>query len=220
MGSHLRQVAEARRTAARLVREAGEEVRRARANAGMSQGQVAGRLGWSRQRVARIEAGHSARVPAADLAVLAAVVGLRLQLRAYPAGSPLRDVGQLAVTHRLRERISTAWRLALEVPVPIPGDLRAFDLVLRVPGGATVCVEVITRLTDAQAQLRAVHLKWRDGAPPGARLVVILGETPANRRALAAIRELLRDELPLDGRAVLTALRDGRDPGGNGIALV
>jgi transcriptional regulator with XRE-family HTH domain len=221
MGSHLRQVAEARRTAARLVREAAEEVRRARTTAGMSQAQVAARLGWSRQRLGRIEAGRAARVPAADLAVLAAVVGLRLQLRAFPAGPPLRDVGQLAVTHRLRDRISPTWRLSLEVPVRIPGDLRAFDLLLREPhAGATVCVEVITRLTDAQAQLRAVHLKWRDGAPHGARLVVILGDTPGNRRALAVVRELLRDDLPLDGRAVLAGLREGRDPGGNGIALV
>ncbi len=187
----------------------------------MSRAQVAARLGWTRQRVARIEVGRSPRAPAADLSVLAAVVGLRLQLRAFPAGPPLRDVAQLAVTGRLRERLSPSWRLVLEVPVRIPGDLRAFDLVLREPRlRITVCIEVITRLTDAQAQLRAVHLKWRDGGPADSRLVVVLADTPANRRSLPAVRELLRDELPLDGRAVLAALHEGRDPGGNGVALV
>ncbi len=133
MGTHLRQVVEARRTAARHVHAVGDEVRRARLTSGMSQAQVAARLGWSRQRVARIEGGRSHRAPAADLAVLATVVGLRLQVRAFPAGPPLRDVAQLAATVRLRERISPAWHLALEVPVRIAGDLRAFDLVLREP---------------------------------------------------------------------------------------
>jgi transcriptional regulator with XRE-family HTH domain len=221
MGSHQRQVMEARRRAAGLVREVGDEVRRARVTAGMSQAQVAALLGWSRQRLARIESGRSIRAAAADLAVLSVAVGLRLQLRAFPAGPPLRDVAQLAVTGRLRRILSPAWRLALEVPVRIGGDLRAFDLVLREPrSSATVCVEIITRLADAQAQLRAIHLKWRDGAPPGARLVVVLADTPANRRALAAVRELLRDELPLDSRAVLAAVRDGHDPGANGVVLV
>ncbi len=221
MTGRVRRVTEAQRTAARHLRDVGGEIRRARLAAGMAQAQVGARVGWARQRVARVETGSVAGVPLADLAELATVVGLRLQVRAFPAGPPLRDVAQLAATVRLRERISPAWHLALEVPVRIAGDLRAFDLVLREQRtGVTVCVEVITRLVDAQAQVRAVHLKWRDGAPPGARLAVILADTPANRRALAAVRELLRDELPLDGRAVLAALRDGRDPGGNGVALV
>jgi len=50
--------------------------------------------------------------------------------------------------------------------------------------------------------------------------VVVLANTPVNRRALAAVRELLRDELPLDGRAVLAALGAGRMPAGNGVVLV
>ncbi len=187
----------------------------------MTQAQVAGRIGCARQRVARIEAGRVAGVALADLSAVAAVVGLRLQVRAFPAGPALRDVAQLAVMHRLRRRISPAWRIALEVPVRIAGDLRAFDLVLRERvTGAVVCVEIITRLTDAQAQLRAVHLKWRDGAPPGACLVVVLANTPGNRRALHAVRDLLRDELPLDGRAVLAELGEGRMPAGNGVVLV
>lgn len=189
--------------------------------AGMTQAQVAERIGCARQRVARIELGRVAGIGLGDLSAVAAVVGLRLQVRAFPAGPALRDAAQLAVMHRLREVLSSAWRLALEVPVRTSGDLRAFDLVLRERAGpAIVCIEVITRLIDAQMQLRAVHVKWRDGAPPGARLVVVMANTPANRRALRSVRELLRDELPLDGRPVLAALRDGRDPGGNGIALV
>ncbi len=221
MTGRVRRVTEAQRTAARHLRDAGEEIRRARLAAGMTQAQVAARVGWARQRVARVETGKIGGVPLPDLEGLAAVVGLRLQVRVFPAGSAMRDVAQLAVTRRLRDRISPAWRLALEVPLRRSGDLRAFDLVLHEPRTrVTVCVEVITRLTDAQAQLRAVHLKWRDGGPPGARFIVVLPDTSANRRALATVRELLRDELPLDGRSVLAALHEGRDPGANGVALV
>jgi transcriptional regulator with XRE-family HTH domain len=221
MSGRLHRISEARRTAARQLRESGNEIRLARLAAGMTHAQVAGRIGCARQRVARFEAGRVASVPLADLSAVAAIVGLRLQVRAFPAGPPLRDLAQLSVTHRLRRRIAQAWRIVLEVPVRIAGDLRAFDLLLRERvTGAVVCVEIITRLADAQAQLRAVHLKWRDGAPPGARLVVVLANTPVNRRALAAVRELLRDELPLDGRAVLAALGAGRMPAGNGVVLV
>jgi transcriptional regulator with XRE-family HTH domain len=169
MSGRLHRISEARRTAARQLREAGNEIRLARLAAGMTHAQVAGRIGCARQRVARFEAGRVASVPLADLSAVAAIVGLRLQVRAFPAGPPLRDLAQLSVTHRLRRRIAQAWRIVLEVPVRIAGDLRAFDLLLRERvTGAVVCVEIITRLADAQAQLRAVHLKWRDGAPPGA----------------------------------------------------
>jgi len=215
-----RRVVEARRRAAQQLREVGEEIRRARLAAGMTQGQVATRLACQRQRIARIEAGAVANVPLPDLAAAASVVGLRLGLRAYPHGSPLRDAGQLAVALRLQRRLSPAWHRQLEAPVQLRGDLRAFDLVLRrADPPATICVEILTRLTDAQAQLRAIHLKWRDAAPPGADLAVVLADTRHNRRALALVRTLLSDAYPLGTRETLLALSEGREPGGNGIAF-
>ncbi len=221
MAGQIRRVAEARRLALGQLREIGEEIRRARLAAGMTQSQVAQRIGCRRQRIAGIEAGAIRTLPLPDLFAVAAVVGLRPALRAHPHASALRDVGQLSVTARLRAVLSRAWRLQLEAPVVIRNDLRAFDLVLRrVDPAVVICVEIITRLVDAQAQLRAVHLKWRDGAPRGARLVVVLGDSPANRRALALVRDLLGDELPLNGRGILPALAEGRDPGGNGILLI
>ena len=64
---------------------------------------------------------------------------------------------------------------------------------------ARIYVEwLFSRLTDAQAQLRAAQLKWRDGAFGRGRLLVVLGDSAANRRAIAGIRDLLRDDFPLD----------------------
>jgi transcriptional regulator with XRE-family HTH domain len=217
----VRRIDEARRFADRALREIGEECRRARVAAGIGQAQAGERLGWSRQKAARVEKARSRGVSLRDLQLYASVLGLRLTTRAFPVSSPLRDVGQLSVTRRFLQRVGRVWRVALEVPVPIPGDLRAFDLLLRNPKSSVrIYVEVITRLVDAQAQLRAAHVKWRDGAAADGRLLIVVSGSAVNRRALSGIRDLLSDEFPLDTRRLLGALAVGVDPGDNGIVLV
>ena len=193
------------------------DARLAREQAGRTQGQVAAAIGWSRDRVTNVEAGRLQHLRVDQLAAYTSAVGLRLRVTAYPDGPPLRDVAQLAVTRRLLSRVSDRWRRRLEVPLPIPGDRRATDLVLIAAGGS-VSVEVMTRLRDAQAQLRAALLKFRDAGTD--RLVIALAATHANRAALAAVRDLVRNDLPLDTRPVLQALEAGRLPGGSGIVLV
>ena len=51
-------------------------------------------------------------------------------------------------------------------------------------------------------------------------LIVIVADTPANRRALALHREELRALLPLDTREVLGSLRRGRVPGASGLVML
>jgi hypothetical protein len=46
----------------------------------------------------------------------------------------------------------------LDLPIPLPGDLRGIDVLLD-NGSCRIVVEVITRLRDLQAQLRAAQLK-------------------------------------------------------------
>jgi hypothetical protein len=62
-------------------------------------------------------------------------------------------------------------------------------------------------------------MKLRDD-PTVDHVVLLLADTPANRRAMALVRELLRSELPLDTRSVLRALEAGRSPGANGVAFL
>jgi hypothetical protein len=101
--------------------------------------------------------------------------------------------------------------------MPLAGDLRAVDVLLRA-GELTIAVEVITRLRDLQAQLRAATEKTRDvGA---ARLVLVVAATHANRRALAEARPALVGAFDLDARAVLAALHAGRDPGRDAVILL
>ena len=82
----------------------------------------------------------------------------------------------------------------------------------------TVAVEAITRLRDAQAQLRAAALKQRDGNVPW--LVLIIRATDHNRAALASAADVLATSFPLGTRATLKALSQGADPGDNGIVLL
>jgi hypothetical protein len=186
--------------------------------AGMTLSESGRRLGWTRHKASRVERGQVMTLSLDAAVRYASVLGLRLRVRAYPLGAPVRDVAQLAATRRFRSRLGEEWHVTLEVPLAIPGDLRAFDLVLH-RGAVRIYVEVITRLTDAQAQLRAIHLKHRDSGG-GGRLLVVVAESKHNRHALGAVRGLMCDEFPVSSRLVWAALAEGRYLGGNAIVVV
>jgi hypothetical protein len=145
-------------------------------------------------------------------------VGLHVVIRAYAAGSPLRDAGQLRLLARARLAIGELWSWRTEVPVSRdPLDRRAFDAVLTGAAGH-IGLEAIVRLTDAQAQVRAVTLKQE--AAGLERVVVVLAQTRHNRAALADAAPTLRVAFPTQSREVFRALRSRRLPAANGIVLV
>jgi transcriptional regulator with XRE-family HTH domain len=86
------------------------------------------------------------------------------------------------------------------------------------PGrGAPPLCEV--HLHDIQAVERRIALKQRDDASAGV-VILLLADTAHNRRVLSAHREALRPQFPLDGGAILRALRAGRIPSASGILLL
>ena len=192
MANRVRRIDEATIAGRTLQVELGAVLREARLARGLRQIDVARAMDVSHARISRVELGVLRDLAVADAARHGAAVGLRLHARFYPRGSGLRDVAQLDLLRRLRARIGDAWSWQLEAPLNIPGDMRAFDLLLT-RGGATIAVEAITRLRDAQAQLREATRKQRDGQV--SRLVVLLSAT-------------------------LAALANGEDPGQNGIVLL
>jgi hypothetical protein len=171
----------------------------------------------STSHISRVELGLLPDLSIADAARHGAVVGLKLHARFYPAGGGLRDAAQLDILRRLRLRIGDRWSWLLEAPLNVAGDLRAFDALLS-NGHTTVAVEAITRLRDAQAQLRAAALKQRDGNVH--RLVLVIRATDHNRAALASAADVLATSFPLGTRATLKALSEGANPGDNGIVLL
>jgi Helix-turn-helix. len=217
MANRTRQVFEAGIAGRRLQSEIGTELREARLARGLRQTDLAKSLRSSRFHISRVERGALAQLGLADVARHAALLGLRLSARFYPAGGGLRDAAQLDLLRRFRTRIGDAWSWQLEAPLNIPGDLRAFDALLTGPD-TSVAVEAITRLRDAQAQLRALARKQRDGQ--AARLVILLAASHANRAALSSAADVLATTFPLGTKATLAALASGEDPGANGIVLL
>lgn len=207
---------EASRHVVRLLHTIGDELSEARLSSGLTQTDVARRLGTTRRRLGRIESGRVSLVPLADLVMHAGLVGLRLHAKLYPAGPPLRDKAQLALLDRFQRRLAPVWHVRLEEPIPMPGDMRAWDMVLR-HGNVVVGVEAITRLRDVQAQVRAARLKQKDAEIT--RLILLVAATHANRRALAAAGPLSA-AFPITTRDALAALGAGSDPGDDAVVLL
>ena len=171
----------------------------------------------SHAQLGRIERGQLRRLSVEQVSRACAAVGLKLVVRAYPDGEPVRDAAQVALLQRLRALLppGVGWRT--EVPIPISGDLRAWDAQLSFPDGL-VGIEAESRLRDIQALDRAIGLKCRDGGVD--RVILLVNDTAANRRALRHAREGLRANFPLDGRAILRSARSGHRPGASGIVIL
>lgn len=195
----------------------GEELRRARRMIGLTQARLAAAIGVSQSEISRREAGAARRFTGEQIAEHAAAVGLRMSIKFWPVGGALRDEAQARYVAEFVRRVGHAWRVMLEAPIPIAGDLRAVDVLLR-NGDVRIAVEVITQLADLQAQVRPAQLKARDiGAT---RLVLVVAGTRANREALAAARPSLVDSFDTDTRRVLADLARGADPGRDAIIVL
>lgn len=204
--------------ARRLAQEAARDIHDARIAAGSSLAAAARRAGMSPSQLGRIERAALGRPTLDQVARAARAVGLRVSLRLYPSGTQLRDDGQLAVLGRFAVLLGPGLAMAREVGLPHSGDLRAWDG--RITDGAhTASVECIVRLADLQAQARAIELKRRDD-PGAGSVILVIGRSAHNRAALAAHREALRVQFPLDGAAIARHLRSGRVPSEGGIIML
>lgn len=204
------------RQARRLLRDLGTELREVRLGAGLSQRAVARAAGLNQSRISRTE--HAQRIPARldELAAHCAVLGLRLSVKAYPDGSPVRDAGQLRLLDRLRLRLHPRFHWRSEVLVGGPGDLRAWDVQLDGPG--SIGVDAETQLRDIQAVQRRIETKARDSGVD--RVVMLVAATRHNRLALSLHRRALASTFPADTGEILLALRRGQLPERNGIVVL
>ena len=217
MASRTRAADDARRTWERNAREIGDELRTGRHILGATQKEIGAAIEVSAPEICRRELGRSRRLTGDKLAAHAAALGLKLVVKLYPLGGGIRDAAQARYVARFVARVGRPWRVTLEAPIPLRGDLRAVDVLLT-SAHARIAVEVITRLADLQAQVRAAQLKARDiGAM---RVILVVAGTHANRNALATARSTLVPAHDLDSRRLLTDLAAGRDPGRDGIVIL
>jgi transcriptional regulator with XRE-family HTH domain len=113
-----------------LITGLGRELRNARLDRGLSLRVAAGEARLSAPTLSRIERGRAVSVSFVTVARLMATVGLELSARAYPGGHPLRDAGHVELLAALRGELHRTVRWATEVPLPTPGDLRAWDAMV------------------------------------------------------------------------------------------
>lgn len=171
----------------------------------------------SHAQVSRIERARLRRLSLADLVRVGTIVGLDLSVRAYPGGNPLRDAAHLALLGRLRSLLAPSLGWRTEVPLPLPGDQRAWDALIS-GAGRPIAVEAETRLRDVQGLARRIALKQRDGDVD--RIVLLIADTKTNRSILRSEAPAFAPAFPVPPQEILAALRRGHDPNGSGIVLL
>ncbi len=210
-----------RDNARRLGELVRRELRNGRVDRGLTQGEVGRAVRLSASEVSRIERGL-VHVDLETASVMAAAVGLELSVRAYPSGQPLRDRAHAALLEKLRGELHRSLSFRTEVPMPRPGDLRAWDAVIRGggPGGSrwVVPVEAETHPNDRQALERRLELKMRDADMDV--VIVVLSNTRHNRDFVRAGREALAERFPVPGGRAIELRRAGVPPNGSAVIVL
>jgi hypothetical protein len=152
----------------------------------------------------------------ARTARLDAGLGQELVVRPYPNGDPIRDAAHVALLERLRARRHASIRWQTEVPLPIPGDLRAWDATA-IGRAFRAGVEAETRVRDVQALERRLSLKQRDGAMD--LLILVVLDSRSNRHALRRAGDRIAERFPIPGPRALELLGAAVDPGGDTLIL-
>jgi transcriptional regulator with XRE-family HTH domain len=206
----------AARERARAIRaDLGRNLRIARLDANLGLDEVAKVAGLSSSQASRIERGLVPTLTFEQAVRMGAAVGLDLSARLYPAGDPIRDAAHAALIERLRLRLHPSLTLLTEVPLPIPGDRRAWDAVIR-GAGWQMPAEAETRPRDMQALDRRIALKLRDAGFEHVLLVLL--DSAANRRLVRT--GAIPPRFSGDGRGALARLAEGRHPGESAVMLL
>lgn len=217
MANRTNPIHDAARRAAWVNLQVCRELRLARIVAGMTQRQVGTGIRHSASWVSRLEAGQVKGISVVELARASAAVGLKLHVTTFPAGRRPLDAPQIALLESFNRRLHASWRRRMEVPMPIAGDHRAVDEVIR-NDTCSCAVEAYTRLADGERQVRSARTKQRDVRAD--RLILLVKGSRANRRLLHELGPLIHDEFPVETRRAMTALAAGRDPGGDCMILL
>ena len=137
------------------IRRIGDEIRQTRRSRGLSLRAVAAEADISSSSLSRIERAKVESVSLVTLARLCAIVGLDLSARVYSGGAPLRDARHSRVLEKLHGKVYVSLGWGTEVPLPNPGDQRAWDALIR-GDGWRYGVEAELNPTDGQDRLSAV----------------------------------------------------------------
>jgi len=212
MATKERAVDRGRTAGIRAIRSIGAEIRQARRCRSLSLAAVGKEAGISAAELSRIERGEVPGVALVLLSKLCAIDGLDLAARVYPGGSPIRDARHNRLLTKFHGGLHSSLGWALEVPLPNPGDQRAWDGMVR-GDGWRYGVEAELNPIDGQALLRRLNLKQTEGMVDG--VVLLLPDTRQTRLFKREFADALKTQFPIQGSAALKNLAVGKDPGGS-----
>ena len=208
------------RRARRQAEAFGVDVAMARAGIGLSLRSASLRSGVSADAIRRVERGD----PSVQLDTLCAIgeaVGLDVVLKGYrTAGPSLRDTRQLAIARLLGGLAHAGWKPQLEVPAGTHGE--AVDVVFFGPS-EILATEIDRLVLDFQDVHRRNVRKQQflaDHHQRPVRLVMVVQDSPRNRRAVEPHLELIRAVLPAGSREVIQSLRSGEPLGRDGLLWI
>jgi transcriptional regulator with XRE-family HTH domain len=217
MTTRRRPIDEAVARSRRLTARSGANVRAARIDRNLGLADVGQAVGLSIAQVSRIERGLVPHVSIATMALLHAAVGLELSIKSYPGGPPVRDTAHLRLISDFCSVLHPTLGWSTEVPMPQPGDLRAWDLVIRGDPWRTG-VEAETGPRDAQSLVRRIVLKQRDSGVD--QVILLLRPTAQTKRFLDEASEHIQSVFPGNGRDALGRLMTGLRPDESSVILL
>ena len=197
-----------------LFRSLGDQLRRLREDAGLTQAVVARSAAIAQSHLSTIEAG-TAEPSIAALMAVAAALGADVSIRLFPnTGPQIRDHLQIAISEALISELHARWRVTPEVSVyrPVRGVI---DLVLSdTTGSDVIAVEIHSQLRRVEQQLRWADQKAAALAElpehKGHRVhrLLVLRNTAATREAGRQASETLRAAYPASSTDAVAAMRE------------
>jgi transcriptional regulator with XRE-family HTH domain len=206
-----------RRRGDETIRRIVGELRQARQAAGLSQRALASEAGWTQSELHRFERAEFIGVALPRLCALASALDLEMSATLHPIGEGLRDKGQQALLKRIDVLIHASYSRNREVPFPKLGDLRSWDMVIRLDD-YLVGLEAETRVRDIQALVRRIRQREQHGGVDD--ILVVLADTAHNRAVIDELRESLGQPYATSPRELLGALRAGKRLPGSGVVLL
>ena len=202
----------ARRRAAKLLAQLGQDIRDARLMTGTGQAAVARAARVSTSTISRIESAKLEHLSVREAIVVADAVGLDLSIKSYPGRRATRDQAHAKRLTSFLAHVASPLRFATEVALPHRDGVfeqRAWDAMLFSDDGHTG-VELEQRLHDVQAQTRRIMLKWRDSGAD--RLLLLIANTSHNRAVLETFPEYFVELPALAADDVMAAISRGERP--------
>jgi transcriptional regulator with XRE-family HTH domain len=201
----------------------GATFRSIRVHRRLRQEDVARSAGVSQATLSRVERGHLASLPLADIRAIATALEIRLDLIPSWRGGDLDrliNARHGALHEALARRFASlaGWESAAEVSFSIFGERGVIDrLAFHAQRQMLGVFELKADLTDAGGlvaqldryrRLAPIVARDRGWQPRAVSCWAMLADTDTNRRRVALHETLLRTAFPLDGRALARWLLD------------